>query len=51
MLNQSYSLDCFFGCVATSDLYLIQEIVLLSHCFMFSKNLMLSFLDKVTTGT
>ena len=41
----------FFGCVATSDLYLFQEIVLLNSCFLFSKNLILSFIDKLTTGT
>ena len=41
----------FFGCVATSDLYLFQEIVLLNSCSLFSKNLILSFIDKLTTGT
>ena len=41
----------FFGCVVVSDLYLFQETVLLIPCFMFSKNLMLWFIDQVTTGT
>ena len=41
----------FSGCVVISDLYLFQKIVLLNPCFIFSKNLMLSFIDKVTTGT
>ena len=40
----------FFGCVVILDLYLFQEIVLLNPCFIFFKNLMLSFIDKVTTG-
>ena len=29
----------FFGCVAISDLYLLQEIVLLNPCFIFPENL------------
>ena len=33
-----------------SDLYLIQEIVLLNPCFKFSKNLMLLFMDKLAAG-
>ena len=37
----------FFGCVAFSDLYLFQETILLNPCFIFSKNLMLLFIDKV----
>ena len=41
----------FFGCVVISDLYLLKEIVLLNPCFIFSKNLVLSLIDKVTTGT
>ena len=39
-----------FGCVVISDLYLFQEIVLLNPCFISSKNLILSLIDKVTTG-
>ena len=40
------------ACVAISDLYLFPGIVFfLNACFMFSKNLMLSFIGKVTTGT
>ena len=39
----------FFDCVVISDLYLFQETVVLNPCFTFSKNLMLSFIDKVTT--
>ena len=51
MLNQSYHLNCcFFACVVISDLYLFQEIVLPNPCFMFSKNLILSYVDKVTIG-
>ena len=38
----------FFGCVI-SDLYLFQYIALLNLCFRFSNNLILSFIDKVTT--
>ena len=41
----------FFGCVVISDLYLFQEIVLLNLCFRFSKNLILSLVDKVAIGT
>ena len=41
----------FFGCVVISDLYLFQETVILKPCFKFFKNLMLSFIDKDTTGT
>ena len=41
----------FFVCVVISDLYLLQEIVLLNPCFIFSKNLILPLIDKVTTGT
>ena len=40
----------FFGCVVISDLYLFQEIVVLNPYFIFSKNFMLSFIEKVTTG-
>ena len=36
-----------FGCVAFSDLYLFQETILLNPSFIFSKNLMLLFIDKV----
>ena len=39
----------FFGCVVISNLYLFQDFVLLNPCFKYSKNLMLSFIDKVTT--
>ena len=50
-MNQSYYLIVvFFPCVVISDLYLFQEIVLPNPCFMFSKNLILSFVDKVTIG-
>ena len=41
----------FFDSVVTSDLYLFQEIVPLIPCFIFSKNLILSFIDQVTTET
>ena len=41
----------FFGYVVNSDLYLFQEFVHLSSCFIFSNILMLSMIDKVTTGT
>ena len=40
-----------FGYVVISDLYLFQRTLLLNPCFMFSKNLMLLFIHKVTTGT
>ena len=40
----------FFGCVVLSNLYLLHEI-LLNPCLMFSKNLMLLFIEKATTGT
>ena len=49
--DQSDNLDFFCYCVVISDLYLFQEIALLSPCFIFSKNLILSFIDKVTTVT
>ena len=41
----------FIGYVIISDLYLFQDIVLLNPYFKFSKNLMLSFITKVTTGS
>ena len=41
----------FFGCVVISDLYLFLEIVILNSCFVFSGNLILSLIDKATTGT
>ena len=37
--------------VVISDLYLLQEIFLLNPCFILSKNLILSLIDKLTTGT
>ena len=40
----------FFGSALISDLYLFQETILLNPCFKCSKNLMLLFIDKVTTG-
>ena len=39
-----------FGYVVISDLYLLQEIVILNPLFVFAKNLMLSFIDKRATG-
>ena len=46
MLDQSYNLDCFWV------MLLFQAyICFLNHCFKLSKNLMLSFIDKITTGT
>ena len=52
MLDQSDNLNyCFFTYVGISDLYLFQEIVFLNPCFIFFRNLILSFIDKVTTGT
>ena len=46
MLDQSYDLNyCVFYRVSISDLF--QESVLLNPSFL--KNLMLSFIDKVTT--
>ena len=41
----------FFVYVVISNLYLFQEVVLLNPCLIFSKNLILPVLDKVTTGT
>ena len=40
----------FFGCVVISDLHLFQEIVILNPYFIFSKNGILSLINKVTTG-
>ena len=40
-----------FGCVVISDVYWLQEVVILNLCSMFSKNLISSFIDKVTTGS
>ena len=37
-------------CVVISNVYLFQEIVILNPSFMFFKNLMFSFINKVTTG-
>ena len=37
----------FFNCAVISDLYMFQEIVILNLCFIFSKNLILSFIDRV----
>ena len=52
MLDQSDNLNyCFFVCVVISDLYLFQEIIFLNRFFMFSKNLILSLIDKETAGT
>ena len=50
-MHQSDNLNYqFFGCVI-SDLYLFQKIVLLNPCFLISKKLVLSLMDKVTNGT
>ena len=52
MLDQSDGQKfSFFACVVISVLYLFQEIVLLNPCFIFSNNLILSLIDKVTTET
>ena len=52
MLNQSDNLNYYFLVVLLiSDLYLFEEIVLLNPCFIFFENLILSSIDKVTTGT
>ena len=40
-----------FDCALISDLCLFQEIALLNPCFRSYENLLLSFIDKVTTGT
>ena len=40
----------FFGYVVISDLYLLQEIVILNPLFVFAEKLMLSFIDKRATG-
>ena len=45
-----YSKLLFFCCVVISDLYLFLEIFYLNPCVIFSKNLILSFIDKVATG-
>ena len=51
MLDQSDNLNyCVFGCAVISDPYLFQEIVPLNPCFIFSKNFILSFIGKITTG-
>ena len=41
----------FFSCVLISNANLFQGIVLLNPCFLYSKNVILSFIDKVTTRT
>ena len=52
MLDQSDNPNYnFFDSVVTSDLYFFQEIVFLNSCFIFSKNLTLSFIDNRTTET
>ena len=40
----------FLGFAVISDEYLFQETVLLNPYFMFSKNVMLLFRDKMTTA-
>ena len=47
-MDQSYNPNLYFP--VASDLYLSQDITLLSQRFKFSKNVMLSFIDKVTNG-
>ena len=37
----------FFNCAVISDLYMFHEIVILNLCFIFSKNLILSFIERV----
>ena len=51
MLYQSDYLNYCFLFVFLSDLYLLPETYLLNPCFMFSKNLMFFFIDKMITGT
>ena len=41
----------FLDCVVLSDLYSVQEVVILNTCFVFSRNLILSSIDKRTPGT
>ena len=41
----------FFGCTVIADLYLSKEIVLLNSSFIFFKNLILTLIEKITTGT
>ena len=41
----------FFGCAVISDLYLYQEVILLNLCFVFSIDLLLPFIGKVTKET
>ena len=53
-LNVGSIIPCklmIFGSVLISDLNFFQETVPLNPCFKGSKNLMLSFIDKVTTRT
>ena len=46
-MDQSDNLNYyFFVCVVISDLYLLQEIVVLIPCFTFCKNLILSLIDN-----
>ena len=49
MLDESKLL--FSDGVVTSDLYLFQEIILLNPCFIFSKTLALSLINRVTNET
>ena len=51
MLDRSDNLNYCFLIVAISDLNLFQEILLLNPCFINFKYLILSLIDKVTTGT
>ena len=53
MLYQSDSLNHrdMAVLIIISDLHLFQEFALLNPWFIFSKNLILSFIDKVRTGT
>ena len=48
MLDQLHNLNYYFF---NSGLYLFQGIVLLNPCFIYSENVILSFINKVATGT
>ena len=51
MLDQSDNLNHVFWLFCYFRSIFVPEIALLNPCFIFSKNFILSLIDKVTTGT
>ena len=51
MLDQSDNLNHVFWLCCYFRSIFVSEMALLNPCFIFSKNLILSLIDKVKTGT